>query len=74
MRLKNLIGRLYQFKFYGKILDKKEAKQVIKSTTLEECNTLLREVFEKPTISAFIYGNAKKEDLMTKAELNKLFK
>lgn len=74
VRLKNLIGRLYQFKFYGKILDKKEAKQVIKSTTLEECNTLLREVFEKPTISAFIYGNANKEDLMTKAELNKLFK
>ena len=74
VKLKNLTGRLYQFKYYGKILDAKEAKKTIKETTLEECNALLREVFEKPIVSCLVYGDAKKEEVMTKQEFNKLFK
>ena len=73
-RLKKLTGKLYQFKFYNKILKEKEAKRVIKATTLEECNTLFREVFENPTVSMLVYGNTTKNDIMTKAEFNKLFK
>jgi len=73
-RLKKLTGKLYQFKYYNKILKEKEAKKVIKSTTIEECNALFKEVFENPTVSMLVYGNAKKEEIMSKAEFNKLFK
>ena len=68
------MGKLYQFKYYNKVLREKEAKKVIKATTLEECNALFREAFENPTVSMLVYGNAKKKDIMTKTEFNQLFK
>lgn len=74
VRLKKLTGKLYQFKYYNRIIKEKEAKKVIKKTTLKECNELFKEVFENPTVSMLVYGNAKKKDIMTKAEFNKLFK
>ena len=74
VRLKKLTGKLYQFKYYGKILKTKDAKKAIKSATLDEVNALFREVFENPTVSLFIYGNATKEDIIDKKEFNKIFK
>ncbi len=74
VRLKKLTGRLYQFKYYGKILKTKDAKKAIKSATLEEVNTLFREVFKNPTVSLFVYGNATKDEVMDKKSFNKLFK
>ena len=74
VRLKKLTGRLYQFKYYGKIIKTKEAKKSIKSATLDEMNALYREVFENPTVSLFVYGNATKEDIMNKKDFNALFK
>ncbi len=74
VRLKKLTGKLYQFKYYGKILKEKDAKKVIKSTTLEEVNALFREVFENPTVSLFVYGNATKDEVLNKKEFNKVFK
>ncbi len=74
IRLKKLTGRLYQFKYYGKILKIKDAKKAIKSATLEEVNTLFREVFENPTVSMFVYGNATKDEIMNKKDFNKCFK
>lgn len=74
IRLKKLTGKLYQFKYYNKVLDEKEAKKVVKLTTLEECNTLFKEVFENPKVSMLVYGNAEKQDVLTKTEFNKLFK
>lgn len=73
IRLKKLTGKLYQFKYYNKIIKEKEAKKVIKSTTLEEVNTLFKEVFENPTVSLLVYGNANKNELLTKKEFNKMF-
>jgi len=35
---------------------------------------MVKEVFENPTVSATIYGDADKIDVMSKAEFNKLFK
>lgn len=74
VRLRKLTGRLYQFKYYGKIIKEKEAKKAIKSATLEEVNALYREVFENPTVSLFVYGNANKEEVMNKKEFNNVFK
>lgn len=74
VRLKKLTGKLYQFKYYGKVLKEKDAKKAIKSATLEEVNALYREVFENPTVSLFVYGNATKEEVMDKKEFNNLFK
>lgn len=74
VRLKKLTGRLYQFKYYNKIISEKEAKKVIKGTTLEECNKFFKEVFENPTVSMLVYGDATKDEVMSKAEFNKLFK
>ena len=74
IRLKKLTGKLYQFKYYGKILKTKDAKKAIKSATLEEVNALYREVFENPTVSLLVYGNATKEEVIDKKEFNKVFK
>jgi len=74
VRLKKLTGRLYQYKYYGKILKTKDAKKAIKSATLEEVNALFREVFENPSVSLLVYGDATKEEIMSKAEFNKCFK
>lgn len=74
IRLKKLTGKLYQFKYYGKVLKTKEAKKAIKSATLEEVNALFREVFENPTVSLLVYGNATKEEVVSKTDFNNLFK
>ena len=74
IRLKKLTGKLYQFKYYGKVLKVKDAKKAIKSATLDEVNALFREVFENPTVSLLVYGNATKEEIMNKKEFNKVFK
>ena len=74
VRLKKLTGKLYQFKYYGKILNEKYAKRTIKETTLEDVNTLFNEVFKNPTVSLLVYGNATKEEIINKKELNNLFK
>ena len=74
VRLKKLTGKLYQFKYYGKILKTKDAKKAIKSATLEEVNAMYREVFANPTVSMLVYGDATKEEVMSKAEFNKCFK
>lgn len=74
IRLRKNMQKLYDFKDFGKIINPKETKKVILSTTLEECNALLREVFTSPDVSALIYGAATKQDVMTKAEFINLFK
>lgn len=73
IRLKKLTGKLYQFKYYGKVLKAKDAKKAIKSATLEEVNKLFREVFENPTVSLFVYGNATKDEVMDKKEFKECF-
>lgn len=73
LRIKKLTGKLYQFKYYNKIINEKEVKKEIKKTTLEEVNTLFREVFENPTVSLLVYGDATKQEVVNKQEFNNLF-
>ena len=48
-------------------------KKEQKRTTLDEINQMFKEVFVDSKVSMFVYGDAKKDDLPTKVEFNKLF-
>ena len=65
---------LSDFKWYNKVMNRKKNREERMATTVEELNKMVKEVFENPTVSATIYGDADKKDIMSKAEFNKLFK
>ena len=67
------MNRLTQFKYYGKILEPKYLKKVRKNTTIEECNNLFKEIFEKPELSVSIYGDITKKELLSEKELKKIY-
>ncbi len=73
-KLNEYIDILYQFRYYGKIVSKKNNTELVKKITLEECNEVIREIFTNPKFSLSIYGDALEKDLPTKAEIKKLFK
>lgn len=73
-RVGRLIDKLYNYKYYGKIIKAKPFKKMRKNFTIEEANALAREVFTDMTVCASFYGNADKSDLYTKAQFKKLFK
>ena len=66
--------KLESLAIHGNLLKKKYVDRIIKNTTLEDCNNIFREIFAHPRVSFTTYGDATKADIMTKAELNKLFK
>ena len=68
------LSNLKDYKYFGKAISNKWLKKLALSTTLEECNKYFKEVFEKTEVSASIYGDATKEDVISKDELIKLFK
>ena len=65
---------LADLKLYNKIFNSKKNREERLATTVEELNGMVKEVFENAKVSATIYGDADKKDVMTKAEFNKLFK
>ena len=67
------MNRLTQFKYFGKILEPKYLKKVRKETSLEECNNLFKEIFEKPELSISIYGDITKKELLAEKELKKIY-
>ena len=73
-RVSHLISRLYQIKKFGKVLDAKKIKKTVQETTLHDCNKLFCEIFKNPTVSLLVYGNATKQEVMSKEEFNNLFK
>ena len=42
--------------------------------TIEECNEIFRDIFKDTKVSASIYTNANKDDIMSKKEFYNLFK
>ena len=72
-RIGNKMNRLTQFKYYGKVLEPKQLKKIRKETTIEECNTLFKEIFKSPELSVSIYGNIDKTDLLSESELKKIY-
>ncbi len=71
-RVYRLISKLTDFETYGRIL-KKEISSIMKKTTLEECNQMFKEMFFGKNISISVYGNIKKEDLISEKRFNQLF-
>ena len=68
------LKKLYNFKYYDKIIDEKWIKKIKMETTLDEVNAYFKEVFvNNPRVSLSVYGDIDKKQLLTKAKLNKLF-
>ena len=72
-RVKRDFYKLHDFKRYNKVLDYKKLKDIRRKLTLEEVNKIFREVLDEARVSMSIYGNIKKNELMTKKEFNNLF-
>ena len=66
-------SKLFDYKMFGSVRDEKLMRKYITETTLDECNSLFRSIFEKPRLSTTIYGDATKKDVITKTKIDKLF-
>ena len=65
--------KLYDFKRYNRVLDDKKLKDIRRKVTLEEVNQIFRETFDESRVSASVYGNINKDELMTQKEFKSLF-
>ena len=73
-RVSKDLNKLYNFKYYDRIIEKKWLKKLIVESTLEEVNACFKEVFfNNPRVSLSVYGDIDKKQLITKAKLNKMF-
>ncbi len=70
----DFLDKLYEFRKYGKILDSEKIYTQIMSTTLEECNALINDIFDTTNLGCTLYGDVKKKDIMTEKKFFKLFK
>ncbi len=70
----SLINKLYDYRFEGKILNKKEMEKLKNKTTVDDCNNIFKEVFANSKVSLSLYGSFDKENIITKKQLNELFK
>ena len=66
------LWQLKDFVYYGRVL-KREIPKLMKKVTLEECNELFKEIFLHNKISYTIYGDIKKEDLISNEKFDELF-
>ena len=73
-RATRYINNLDTLALYGNVRKKKYIDRIIKDLTIDECNTIFREIFASPRVSLTTYGDATTKDVMSKAEFKKLFK
>ena len=67
-------NRLYNYRWYGKVLDYKKLKKIKAKATVEDCNNVIKEAFTNGKVSLSLYGQIDKENLITKNQLNEMFK
>ncbi|MBE5741445.1 MAG: insulinase family protein [Clostridiales bacterium] len=72
-RIYDVLDKLYEYKYYGNVVLKKNLVKISKQTTLDECNAIFREVFANALVGMSLYGNATKKDIMTETKFKKLF-
>ena len=72
-RLRVEFCKLFDFGLFGEVRDEKVMRKYLTETTLEQCNSLFKEVFENPELSVTVYGDAKKQDVLSQAKIQKLF-
>lgn len=71
---KFLINKLYQFRRFGKVLDDEFLYKTAMNTTLDECNQMIKEIFDIKNIGCSIYGDINKTDLMKEKKFLELYK
>ncbi len=71
--ISRLMNTLYDFRWFGKILDYKKFKKIKANATIEDCNAVIREALTNAQPSLSLYGSFDKSTLISKAEFNKLF-
>ena len=71
-RVGSQLYKLTDFKNYGRVL-KREIPKLMKKVTLEECNELFKEIFLHNKISYTVYGDIKKEELISDKKFDELF-
>ena len=59
---------------YHQIVDDRKYIKQVQDMTIEECNEIFRDIFKDTKVSASIYTNANKDDIMSKKEFYNLFK
>ena len=65
--------KLYDFRGHGKVLNYKKLKNIRRKLTLEEVNNIFNETIDSARVSATIYGDIKKSELIKEKEFNNLF-
>lgn len=70
----SLIGSLQRYREYDKFVSTKDIHRVVKSITLDEVNTMLKQLFAEASIHIFVYGNADKKDMYTLNQIKNKFK
>ena len=74
-RVKDEMKKLYEYKYFDKIIDKEQIKKWKQQTSLDEINTIFKSVFAvNPRVSLSVFGDIDKKELISKAKFDKLFK
>lgn len=73
LNVKRYINQLFQFKRYGKILNKKLLKKDRLNTKIETLNEIFKDIFTKANVSLSLYGDVTKKDVMSKQKFQKLY-
>lgn len=71
--ISRLMNTLYDFRWFGKILDYKKFKKIKANAKIDDCNSVIREALTNAQPSLSLYGSFDKSTLISKAEFNKLF-
>lgn len=66
-------SKLNDYYFYGKIINQKKLNKVYEKVTLEECNEAFKTIFATPRVSATVYGDITKNELLSEQEFFDLF-
>lgn len=72
--IRGLENRLYELKNYGYIKNKKKMRKIFDSTNSNDLNKIAKEIFSNPRVSATIYGDVTKKEIMTAKQFYNLFK
>lgn len=73
-KLSRALNKLFDFKYYNKIIDSKKLRKLVKDLTVEECNKIFKEIFDNDRVSLSVYGDISKKELLTESKFKKLWK
>ena len=67
------LARLDDLYYFGKILDRKKLDDYEEKVTLNDCNDMFKFVLTSSKVSATLFGDITKDELIKKEEFNNLF-